>query len=107
MANVLSAKLAGKTGKPHGIGMKIVAGKIDLPFKAGIQSISAAELGLKSLTYLSVSPGTLTDRVIQTNVELPGSMDNAATVAVYDIGATVVITTNGTLEDTSYLAIGE
>ena len=106
MASTITVSLAGKTAKPHGMGMKVVAGQMDLAFANGIESVAAAELDLKKIYYLHVSNGTTTGVIVQTNVELPGSVDNAATVTV-SIDGTFPTAAEGTLNDVSFLAIGE
>ena len=106
MASTFSVDLAGKTEKPYGSGMKVVAGQMDLAFTSGIESVSAANVGLKRMYYLHVSPGTTSGVIAQTNIQVPGSMDNAATVTV-SIDGTFPTATDGTLTDVSFLAIGE
>ena len=105
MASTFAVNLAGKTAKPYGAGMRVVAGQMDLAFAGGVESVAAKDVGLKRLYYLHVSPGTTTDRYIQTNIGAPGTMDNLATVTVFAAGSQTAL--DGTLEDVSFLAIGE
>ena len=106
MASTFSIDLAGKTAKPYGPGMKVVAGQMDLAHISGLETVNAYDVGLKKLYYLSVSSGTTSGKVVQASILTPGSMDNAATVTVYDLLGTV-LATDGTIVDASFLAVGE
>ena len=106
MASTFTVSLAGKTAKPYGAGMRVVAGQMDLAFTAGIETVNAKDVDLQKLYYLHVSNGTTSGVIAQTNIEVPGSMANAATVTV-SIDGTFPTAADGTLNDVSFLAIGE
>ena len=81
-----SVDLAGKTAKPYGVGMKVVAGSVEI--EPLIEAIHAKDLGLKSIHAISLSAndGTYTYAgtmaIAQAAINAPGSFDNFASVSV-------------------------
>jgi len=81
-----SVDLAGKTAKPYGVGMRVVAGEVKI--KPLAEAIHAKDLGLKSIhaIQLNANDGTYTYAgtmiIAQAAVNAPGSFDNFASVSV-------------------------
>ena len=105
-----SVNLAGKTAKPYGIGMRVVAGEVKI--KPLTEAIHAKDIGLKSIhaIQLNANDGTYTYAgtmiVAQAAVNAPGSYDNFASVSVRQQKAGTASTKTGTFT-LQFMALGE
>jgi len=106
-----SVDLAGKTAKPYGMGMRVVAGEVKI--KPLLEAIHAKDLELKSIHALQVNAnfgGTLCHAgsmlVAQAAVSEPGSFDNYASVAAYQQKAASQAAASGTFT-LQFMALGE
>lgn len=105
-----SVDLAGKTGKPSGVGMRVVAGEVQI--KPAAEAIHAASLDLKTIhtIQLNANFGSLCHAgsmlVAQAAVSEPGSFDNYASVSVYQQTAAAIAVKSGTFT-LQFMAIGE
>ena len=103
--------LAGKTGKPYGVGMKVVAGEVQL--KPLAEAIHAKDMGLKSIHALSLNAdwgGTYNYAgsmiLAQAAISAPGSVDNYASVSVWQQKKADQTAKTGTFT-LQFLAVGE
>jgi len=108
-----SVDLAGKTSKPYGVGMRVVAGEVQI--KPTAEAIHAASLDMKTIHTIQLNSnfggtfnyaGSLV--VAHAAVSEPGSYDNYASVVAYQFreGAGSIGTRTGTYT-LQFSAIGE
>ena len=105
-----SVDLAGKTAKPYGAGMRVVAGEVKI--KPLTEAIHAKDLDLKSIhtIQLNANNGTFsfagTMLVAHAVVNEPGSYDNYASVSAYLQKAGDQAAKSGTFT-LQFMALGE
>jgi len=105
-----SVDLAGKTAKPYGAGMRVVAGEVKL--KPSTEAIHAKDLDLKSIHAINLNAnfGSLCHAgsmlVAQAGINEPGSFDNYASVSVYQQTAAALAAKSGTFT-LQFMALGE
>lgn len=109
-----STKLVGSLGNASKGGVKIVNGLITLEPSA--EAVHAEDLGLKTIQYLDIQPGTQiaasgTVNLVNVYVAAPGSYGNYAsvnwmTVDVNTTGTAKAAVPSGALTNAPYLAIG-
>jgi len=104
-----STKLEGSLGKASKGGVKIVNGMITLEPSA--EAVHAEDLGLKTIQYLDIQPGTRdvtagTVNIVRVDVITPGSYGNYASVNWVTMTQGTHETSSGTLTNAPYLALG-
>ena len=103
-----SVNLAGKTAKPYGVGMRVVAGGAIL--KPTAEAIHAGDIDLKSIHAIQLSDvgtyGAGTALAAFAVIDTPGSYDNYASVVAAQIHGTYQVVPAGTLT-LQFMAIGE
>ena len=103
-----SVNLAGKTAKPYGVGMRVVAGGAIL--KPTAEAIHAGDIDLKSIHAIQLSDvgtyGAGTVAAAFPVIDTPGSYDNYASVVIVTLHGSAHAAPTGTFT-LQFMAIGE
>ena len=104
-----SVDLAGKTAKPYGVGMRVVAGEAKL--KPTTEAIHAKDLNLKSIYGIQLNDagtyGAGTVVAAFPVINTPGSYDNYASVVAVTLAGTCLPAAPVGTFTLQFMAIGE